>query len=171
MPTLETLRRLSRRAGALRDRLSFIAPLATRATIGLGFHRAGLGKLEHLERTTAFFTDLGIPAPGLHAAFIGGLETVGGLMLMVGLAARPVAALLCATMVVALGTAEREGFVASWSAAAEAGPTDIAAWVYLLLTSWVFFHGAGAVSLDALLRRVLARGESPAVRANVAVEV
>jgi putative oxidoreductase len=164
MPTLETLRRLSRRAGALRDRLSFIAPLATRATIGLG-------KLEHLERTTAFFTDLGIPAPGLHAAFIGGLETVGGLMLMVGLAVRPVAALLCATMVVALGTAEREGFVASWSAAAEAGPTDIAAWVYLLLTSWVFFHGAGAVSLDALLRRVLARGESPAVRANVAVEV
>lgn len=162
MAITHRIRTLARRLEGVRDGAAFLAPLATRVTVGLGFHRTGLGKLENLDRTTAFFTELGIPAPALHAALVGGLETVGGLMLLAGLLTRSVAALLSATMLVALGTAEREGFVAAWGTTAERSPTDIAAWVFLLLTGWLLFHGPGALSLDALLRRfVFWRDDAP----------
>lgn len=171
MSWTRSVRRLADQGTLLRDKVQFLAPLATRITIGLGFHQAGTGKLENLERTTAFFMGLGLPAPGVHALLIGGLETIGGIALLLGLATRPVAALLCCTMLVALGTAERETFLAAWGSASETAPTDIAAFVFLLLTSWLFFHGAGAASLDAALTRVLRRSPdtippTPAVAGN-----
>jgi len=171
MSWMQSLRGVAEHVTRLRDRAQFIAPLATRLTVGLGFYQAGTGKLENLDRTTAFFMNLGIPAPGTHAVLIGGLETVGGIALLLGLATRPVAALLCCTMLVALGTAERETFLAAWGSASETAPTDIAAFVFLLLTSWLFFQGAGAASLDALFSRVLRRSSdtvmpTPAVAGN-----
>lgn len=139
------------------DGASFLAPLVTRITLGLGFYGTGTGKLANLDRTTAFFAGLGIPAPGLHAVAIGGLEMVGGVALLFGLLTRPFAALLSATMLVALATADREGFLASWGSAAEGTPTDIAAYVYLLLLGWLVFHGAGAASVDRVISRFLGR--------------
>jgi len=58
-------------------------------------------------------------------------------------------------MVVALLTADKADFLASWGSAAEKSPTDIAAFVFLLFLLWLISYGAGKLSLDALLRKVL----------------
>lgn len=137
--------------------LAFLAPLATRIVLGLGFYRTGTGKLAHLDRTSEFFAAIGIPLPAANALFIGSLETVGGIALVLGLATRPFAALLSATMVVALLTADRSAFTESWSRAAEQSPTDIAAFVFLLLLLWLVFFGPGKASLDHLVVRSVAR--------------
>ncbi len=141
--------------------LSFIAPLATRITLGLGFVQTGNGKLHNLERTTQFFASLGIPAPGLNALFIGSLELVGGAALVIGLLTRPFAALLTSTMVVALLTADRSSFLESWTQASDKSPTDIAAFVFLLLLLWLVFLGPGKASVDEFIVRRLARSSEP----------
>ena len=90
------------------DQLQFAAPLLTRLVVGITFVYTGRGKLANLDRTTGFFSDLGIPFPAANALFISCLELVGGICLILGLGTRMVAALLSATMVVALLTADRE---------------------------------------------------------------
>ncbi len=55
---------------AVAERLAFIAPLATRITIGLGYLQPGWGKLHNFDRTVTVFASLGIPAPSANAAFI-----------------------------------------------------------------------------------------------------
>ena len=144
--------------GRLRDtlgRAAFLAPLATRVVLGLGFYHTGLGKWQHFGNTVTFFTNLGIPAPTVNAAFVSSLELAGGVLLVVGLLTRPIALLLSSTMVVALLTADRANFIASWGSASESSPTDIASFVFLLFMLWLVFYGAGAASLDRLLFRRL----------------
>ncbi len=139
------------RARQLLDKAAFLAPLATRIVIGLAFFHTGSGKWHNFAHTVEFFTSLGIPAPAANAAFVSTLELVGGPLLIVGLLTRPVAALLSSTMVVALLTADRANFLASWGSASETSPTDIAAFTFLLFLGWLVFHGPGTLSLDRLL--------------------
>jgi putative oxidoreductase len=136
------------------EHLAFLAPLATRIVIGLAFIQTGLGKWNHLDRTTEFFAGVGIPFPAANAVFIATLELVGGGALFAGLLTRPFAALLSCTMVVALMTADRQTFLSSWSSASEATPTDVTALVFLLFLLWLIFFGAGGASLDRLLSRL-----------------
>ena len=135
--------------------LRFIAPLATRIVIGLAFFQSGTGKFRHFENVIGFFDSLGIPFPTFNAGLVASMETVGGLMLIFGLFTRFFAASLTTTMVVALLTADKAAFLASWSAAAENSPTDVTPFVFLLFLLWLVFYGAGKLSLDALLRRIL----------------
>ena len=79
--------------------------LLVRVAVGATFASTGWGKLQHLDRTIAFFRGLGIPAPELQAPFIGGLELVGGICVALGLLTRVVSLPLAATMVVAIATA------------------------------------------------------------------
>ena len=48
-----------------------------------------------------FFTSLGIPLPTLNAYFIGSLECFGSLLLIIGLASRPLSLLIVISMTVA----------------------------------------------------------------------
>ena len=137
------------------DKLGFIAPLATRIVIGLAFFQAGTGKFRHFENVVGFFQGIGIPFPAFNAGLVASMETVGGIMLILGLFTRFFASGLSITMVVALLTAEKADFLASWGSAAESSPTDITAFVFLLFLLWLIFYGAGKLSLDALLRKVL----------------
>lgn len=134
------------------ERLSFLAPLATRLVLGLAFYRTGLGKLRNHERTAEFFAGLGLPAADLQAWFIGGLELAGGMCLLLGLLTRPMAFLLSGTMVVALLTADRAAFLQSWNGG---GPTSVTAFTFLLFLAWLLLFGPGKLSLDAWLRRRL----------------
>src|SRR5207237_3024594 len=68
------------------DRLRDPLLLALRLFIGWQFFATGRGKLEHIDRIVAFFTNLGIPAPALNANVVAWLETIGGVLLFVGLA-------------------------------------------------------------------------------------
>jgi putative oxidoreductase len=128
--------------------------LLVRLVIGEAFFQAGQGKWAHLERTTSFFEGLGIPFPGANAAFIASLELIGGLALIFGLGTRLFSALLLSTMVVALLTAERAGFLSALLHQGDQGLTDITAFVYLVFLSVLVTQGPGAVSLDRLISRV-----------------
>jgi len=138
--------------------LSFLPPLATRVTIGLGYLHTGLGKWHSFERTVDFFAGLGIPFARASAGLVASLEVVGGLLLLLGLLTRTSATLLAASMVVALLTADGPAFIGSWGRASEISPTDVASWVFLLYLLWLIAHGAGAVSVDRAVARWRGRG-------------
>lgn len=117
--------------------------LFTRITIGWSFFLTGKGKLANLERTTGFFESLGIPAPGLHAAFVGGVEMIGGLLLLCGLLSRVTAVPLAGTMVVAYLTAHREEAFASLDGFVGETP-----YAFLLAALVLIAFGPGRLALD-----------------------
>lgn len=130
--------------------------LLARLTIGWSFFLTGKGKLANLERTTGFFESLGIPAPGFHAGFVGGVEMIGGLLLLAGLMSRVAAVPLAAAMAVAYLTAHREEAFAGLDAFADEAP-----YAYLLVALVVLAFGPGRASLDALLGRLLCKEACP----------
>jgi len=101
----DTLNRINGLVERVTGKLAFIAPLATRIVIGLAFFQAGTGKFRHFENVVGFFQGLGIPFPTFHAGLVASMETVGGIMLILGLFTRFFASGLSITMVVALLTA------------------------------------------------------------------
>lgn len=68
----------------------------------------GKGKLGNIAKVSEFFASLGIPLPTLNAYFIGSLECFGSLLLIIGLASRPLALLVLLSMIVAYLTADFE---------------------------------------------------------------
>ena len=70
---------------AILKELDWVALLAGRFAVGLLFVSTGWGKVHSLDKVTAFFTDLGIPAPGLNAHVVSFVELVGGALLVIGL--------------------------------------------------------------------------------------
>lgn len=128
---------------------SFLAPLMTRLVFGHAFYLTGRGKWMNFDNTVNFFSQLGIPFPDANAAFIASLEMIGGLLLVVGLGTRLVSGLLAATMVVALLTADRQGFLEALGS----DLTGITPVVYLLALVWLVLYGAGRLSLDTILGR------------------
>ena len=135
--------------------LAFLPPLLTRLVMGQAFYLTGRGKLANFDNTVAFFTSLGIPMPALNAAFVSRLEFYGGIALLLGLCTRLVAAGLASTMVVALATADKQGFLDALRMSGDQGLTDIVPFVYLLFLTWLVIAGPGALSLDALGARLL----------------
>lgn len=134
------------------DRLAFIAPLATRIVIGLAYFQTGLGKWQHFDGTVQFFASSGIPFPAFNVALVATLELIGGPLLVAGLMTRLTASALGASMVVALLTADRASFLAAWTPGGESGPTDVAAFVFLLFLLWLVLIGPGAASVDRWMR-------------------
>lgn len=141
--------------------LQTLPALLTRMMVGFGFYVTGSGKLEHPENIVEFFKSLGIPYPELQAPFVSHLEYYGGILLMLGILTRPVSALLSGTMVVALLTADKADFLATWSKDADKVPAEITAFVYLVFLLWLFVTGGGLLSLDALLSKVLGLRKAP----------
>lgn len=133
--------------------------LIVRVGWGLQFFQTGLGKLNNHERTEGFFATLHIPAPGFHAWFVGGLECVGGLMLVAGIASRLISVPLAFSMLVAILTAHREDFLGTVEkpvAALDMIPNFFATppAPFLLAALVVFAFGPGLFSLDALICRL-----------------
>jgi putative oxidoreductase len=153
-----TIRRACNLALRLLGYLDFVPGLLTRLVVGFAFYDSGSGKLKNIENTVSFFTDLGIPFPELNAAFVSRLEYYGGMLLLVGAFTRIVALLLSSTMIVALLTADRNNFVGAFMRTSEMGLSDVAPFVLGVFLSWLVIRGAGAISVDALLKRVINRG-------------
>jgi len=133
----------------LLNRLAFLAPLATRVTLGLALYHTGLGKWGHLDKVTEFFASLGIPFPAANATFIASLELAGGLFLLAGLGTRLFAFLLACTMVVAILTSDHQALAEKFPA----DFTDVSSFAYLLFLLWLLFYGPGPISLDWLVSR------------------
>lgn len=125
--------------------------LAVRLYWGWQFCQDGWGKLSHLDKVTDFFSSLGLPAPGMTAAFVGGLELVGGVLLAVGLGSRLISLLLTCNMLMAFITADREALFSVFS-----DPDKLysaAPYTYLFAVLIVLIFGPGKFSVDALLAK------------------
>jgi putative oxidoreductase len=134
-------------------RLSFIGPLLARLTLGVVFALTGWGKLHSLDKVTDFFVSLNIPAAHAQAIMVSTIEFVGGVLLILGLGTRIVSALLIGVMAVALYTTK-------WGDVHEFADLNdfigAVEFIYLIVFVWLGLAGAGAVSLDHVVRRRMA---------------
>jgi len=123
--------------------------LAVRLYWGWQFAQTGWGKLGDIQKVTGFFTNLGIPAPGLNAWFVSGLEFAGGILLIVGLGSRLIALPLAIDMIVAYILADREALGQIFS-----DPDKLyaaAPYTFLIASLIILIFGPGRFSLDAML--------------------
>ena len=97
------------------------------------------------------FIKIGIPAPEIMAPFVGIVETVGGILLLIGLFTRPAAVALIIDMIVAISTTKIPMLIESgfWTMAHEAR-TD---WSMLLGSIVLLILGAGKWSVDWRIAR------------------
>jgi putative oxidoreductase len=78
-----------------------------RMAVGVGFVAAGAGKFRDHAAHVADFAHWNLPSPDTAVYVIGGLEAACGVLVLLGLATRLGAALLCIDMLGALATAGR----------------------------------------------------------------
>jgi len=128
--------------------------LVMRLYWGWLFFEAGKGKLLNLGQTAEFFGTLGIPFPAFNAVLAASTECFGGLLLLVGLAARLTAVPLIFTMIVAYLTADLEAVKSMFSEPDKF--LEAAPFLFLLTTVLVFVFGPGVFSLDHLMGRKFA---------------
>lgn len=137
--------RILSRVSSISARVQWLPPLALRIVLGVTFTLTGWGKLHHLDKITAYFASLHIPAASIQAPMIATIELVGGLLLIAGLGTRVVSLLLMSTMAVAI-------YTAIWPHAD--GVTDVLGGIEAIYLA-AFMHlaatGAGAVSLDRVV--------------------
>jgi putative oxidoreductase len=115
---------------------------------------SGKGKLSSIAKVSEFFASLGIPLPTLNAYFIGSLECFGGLLLIVGLASRPVALLIAVAMVVAYLTADLDSVTKLFSLNPHPHQFFKAApFPFLLAALIILAFGPGKISLDAVIAK------------------
>lgn len=127
--------------------LTWLGPLFARIVVGWVFLWSGWGKLHNLPQITENFISWGIPFPQILTPFVSGVEFFGGLFLLLGLMTRISAGALGVTMIVAIKSAKWAD-VDSLETLLGFDETE-----YLALFLWLAIAGAGAVSIDYLLRR------------------
>jgi putative oxidoreductase len=125
--------------------------LALRILFFWQLFQTGMGKLSDVGKVVHFFRSLGIPAPTVNAYFVSGLECFGGLLLIIGLASRPIALMIVISMCFAYWTADREAFTSIFSDLDKF--VGAAPFHFLLTALIVLAFGPGLFSIDALLKR------------------
>jgi len=125
--------------------------LAIRLYWGWQFFETGKGKLENIPHVVQFFQSLHIPMPEANAWIVAIMECFGGLLLMAGLGSRLVAFALAFDMVIAYITADSEAFKSIFSDSDKFVKAD--PFPFLLMTLTVLAFGAGAFSLDWLVKK------------------
>jgi len=142
---------LIRCASALRSPLL----LTVRLYWGWQFGLSGWGKLHRLPTMAEYFASLNLPLPAFTAAFVSGLEFVGGLLLIIGLGTRFIGLLLAATMAVAYWTANREALLSVFSDPVKFYNADPFTFGFAALLLLIF--GPGRFAVDALIGELVAR--------------
>ena len=123
--------------------------LLIRVFWGWQFLQSGWGKFSHIEKVISFFSDLGIPAPAFNAYFNASLETIGGILLILGLASRLIAVPLTINMIVAYITADREAWASFFSDPGKFFAAD--PFPFLMVSLLILIFGPGKLALDTLI--------------------
>ena len=139
------------------DGLEWLWRIAVRLSVGIEFFGSGLGKLGKLPGFIQYFRTLGVPFPELQAPFVASVEVACGTLIVVGVATRPAALMLCGVMTVAIvsAAAPEHHITATWRGLLEF--FYLPEWCLLLLLGWLIFGGPGRASLDAWIRRNVER--------------
>ena len=137
--------------------------LVLRVMAGGVFLWEGILKFVYANQGVGRFTKLGMPFPHMTANFVGGVEIVGGLLLLAGLMTRAIAIPLMIEMVVAMLSTKISLFLGTSPLPLPPSPPTIGIWAVLheirseyaqlLTTGFLLMNGAGAWSLDALFRK------------------
>jgi putative oxidoreductase len=125
-----------------------VAELILRLAVGIVFFAHGRGKLKDPAAFAGFLRQLGVPAPVLNAWLVALLETVGAVLLVLGVATRLLALGLVVDMLVAL-TQVRIGH-APFKSGPQGGGWEFE-FLLLALTLALVFTGAGRFALDPYL--------------------
>jgi putative oxidoreductase len=125
--------------------------LAVQLYGGSQFAQTRCGKQHHLAQITDFFRSLGILFPAFNAHFVSGLEFIGGLMPIAGLAPRLAGLRLSATMFVAYWTADHEALLSVFSDPGKFYGADPN--TFLFASVLFLILGAGYFSLDAAIAK------------------
>lgn len=138
-------------AGA--SKLQSLFLLAIRLYWGWQFFITGRGKFQNLDKAIAYFMELHIPLPRVSVIVVASLETVGGLMLLAGLASRLISISLAAMLTVAYLTADIEKVQAIFSNPDQFVTSEEFLFLYTVFIILIF--GPGKLSLDYLIGKIL----------------
>ena len=128
--------------------------LLVRLYWGWQFAQTGWGKLHNLSQITVFFTSLNLPFPAFTAGFVGWVELIGGIMLILGVLSRFTGLVLSINMFVAYWTADRDALKSVFS---DPGKFYIAdPYTFLFASLMILIFGAGLFSLDRLFAKWIA---------------
>ena len=133
------------------ERAAWLPPLLVRLFVGYFFFETGLGKIRNLGPFVERFQEWGLPFPAVSAAASAYTELLGGALIVLGLFTRLASFPLLVNMLVATLTVRLKK-VAGLDEFVELDEP-----LYALCFLWLFISGPGAVSLDALLTRLLRR--------------
>lgn len=125
--------------------------LLLRLYFGWHFFLAGKGKFADIERVAGLFQNLSIPFPQASVYLVATVETVGGLLLLVGLFSRLACVPLTMTMIVAFLTAHVDAVKGIFQDPGLFFAQD--PFLFLLTTLLVLAFGPGAASVDAFLKK------------------
>jgi putative oxidoreductase len=137
--------------------------LLLRLMAGGVFFWEGLLKFIYVNQGVGRFTKLGIPFPHYTATFIGGLEVVGGLLLLAGLTTRLIAIPFVAEMIVAILSTKISLYLGTSPLPLPPAPPQVGFWAVLheirsdyaqiLTVIFLLVNGPGECSLDAVLAK------------------
>jgi putative oxidoreductase len=135
--------------------------LVIRLYWGWQFFESGLGHLSNMAAFVTFMSEHHVPAPWFNAHFVAGLETVGGILLALGLASRLIAAMLSVNMIVAYITGDWDKVTAIFTDHAEDFYQALP-FAFLLVSLIVLIFGPGKLSLDELIKRYRTKRQAAA---------
>ena len=150
------------------------AIVAIRLMAGAVFLWEGILKFVYENQGIGRFTKLGMPFPAFTASFVGGLEIIGGMLLILGLGTRLISIAFVIEMLVAMLSTKPRLFLGTLPLPPPPAPPVAGIWAvlheirseYAQLMSSVFLltAGPGRWSLDALKDSVVTRERSGARR-------
>jgi len=134
-------------AARILDNFQSIFLFFARLTIAYGFYEPAMNKWNNISDTAAWFASMGIPFPTLNVYMVATFETLGVVLLALGLFTRLISLPLIGTMVVAIVTVHLgNGF--------SAGDNGFEIPLYYLLFLGIFASfGAGKISVDNFLSK------------------
>jgi putative oxidoreductase len=136
------------------NNLQSLPLLLLRLILAYGFFMPATMKWKNIQSISEWFTNLGIPAPTFTAHLVATTETIGAILLILGLGTRLISVPLIITLLVAIVTVH-------WSNGFEASENgfEIPLYYILMLLTLVIF-GSGKISLDYLISKKINQNSS-----------